>query len=353
MFEITDEFSAQVAALHHVRSDNVPVIAGCVLEGPQTPRLASALSALPVQRICQPVWRQGDNETAGSVDFAPVQPVGDWLNDPAAATVRVAGPLLQFDNTRLPDWLPSEATFEEKMNTVKRFCRAFGAAFPRRIKILHVTSGISGVGHQYFNYPQQLQMTLEMLEAAEQVLPNTSMMVSFDQPWGERLSMATGGVPAMEVADALLRYGARISAFGLEFNLGYWPQGSLRRDPLQWVDLVDRWSQFGLPLAIYLSAPSGPLPDSGNGGRFLKTIRVSTEAAAHEDYLRTIVNLLARRPAVNVIAWRRSRDSDNPRFPLSGLADESGHAKPILGNYAKLVEQVLNGKSSPDDTLRA
>lgn len=347
MFEITNEFSRQIAAIHSTQPKNVPVIAGSVFDGHSTRAVKQRLTDLSIQRMAQPV-RAEPVDDAGEFDFSATNGVIDWLSEPTASSVRIVGPLLQFDNMSLPGWMPEEASFEERLDAAKSVCRRLGAEYQRRIKILHVTSGLSGVGHQHFNYPQQLQMTLEMLETLDQAMPNTSMMVSFDQPWGERLSMATGGVQAMEIADALLRYGARISAFGLEFNLDYWPQGTLMRDPLQWVDLIDRWSQFGLPLAIYLTAPTGDIR-SASGGRFAKTIRGSTDGGHHLQYLTTVFNFLIRRPSVNVVAWRRSMDQDNHRFPLSGLLNEQGDQKEVMQWFGRLVQEVADERAVPKD----
>ena len=352
MFELTDEFSRQIAALHQSQPQNVPVIAGTVETSPDGKPAGNPDESLAIQRMEQPVLVPGDDTDEGNgdhFDFTATARVVDWLTDETAHSVRICGPLMQFDNTSLPDWMPQDASFEKRLDATRRMCRSFGNEFQKRIKILHVASGISGVGHQYFNYPQQLQMTLEMLESLDQSMPSTSMMVSFDQPWGERLSMATGGVQSMEIADALLRYGARISAIGLEFNLDYSPQGTLMRDSLQWVDLIDRWSQFGLPLAIYLSAPTGN-PDTAPASRFMQTIRNSTGETGYLQYLTTVFNLLVRRPAVNVIAWRRTWDSDNRRFPLGGLIDEQLQAKPAYHWFADLVNDVAQ-EASEEDTL--
>ncbi len=336
MFEATGEYSRQIAALHNAQSNQVPVIAGTVCENSNgICESGSCHLEMAIQKMAQP--RPGNNGSA-HFDFSQTDGVVDWI---AAAdkSVRIAGPILQFDNTTLPEWMPEENDFDQRLDAARQLCRSFGLQYQKRIKILHVTSGISGVGHQHFNYPQQLQMTLEMLETLDQLMPNTSMMVSFDQPWGERLSMATGGLQAMEIADALLRYGARLSAIGLEFNLDYWPQGTLMRDPLQWVDLVDRWAQFGLPLAVYLSMPTGDT-ETETPSRFSQTIRNSTDEAGYEEYLSTIFNLLVRRPAVNVVAWRRVADSDNRRFPRSGLVDEEGQFKPVCQRLCDLLESV-------------
>lgn len=338
MFELTNEFSRQIAAFQSSQDDSVPVIAGSVLDVTSDRAIPEIIENMAIEKMAQPALVL-DSSDGSEFDFSSTSKVIDWINSPAKHSVRIIGPILPLDNPDLPVWLSDQTSFEERVSTCKKACRLFGEQFSNELKILHVTSGISGVGHQHFNYPQQLQLTLEMLESLEQKMPNQAMMVSFDQPWGERLSMATGGTPAVEAADSLIRHGARLSALGLEFNLDYWPHGSLMRDPLQWVDLIDRWSQFGLPLVIYLCAPTGSIKGSPNN-RFLQTIRGAAQSPKFNEYLETIIRLLTHRPAVNVIAWRRAFDNDNVRFPFSGLVDEAGNLKPIATNFEKFIHDA-------------
>lgn len=340
MFELTNEFSRQIAAFQSSQSDSVPVIAGTVVDMTSDRPTPDLVEELAIEKMAQPTLKSPLQEGV-DFDFSSTSKIIDWIKSPAKHGVRIIGPMLPLDNPTLPTWLSDTSTFEERVNRCKKACRLFGEQFSDELKILHVTSGISGVGHQHFNYPQQLQLTLEMLESLEQKMPNQAMMVSFDQPWGERLSMATGGTPAVEAADSLIRHGARLSALGLEFNLDYWPHGSLLRDPLQWVDLIDRWSQFGLPLVIYLCAPTGSIKESPNN-RFLQTIRGGAQARKFNEYLETIIRLLTHRPAVNVIAWRRVFDDDNIRFPFSGLVDGSGHLKAIANQFQTCIGEPVD-----------
>lgn len=331
MFVVADQYSRQVDELSHQLQENIPVQCGIVGREDQATRLGLDL----VQQF--PEFPAADPRT-GKPDVNSLQPVVQWASRPPPGLVRVIGPLLDFGVAELPAWLDPDATYEQRLAITKSVCQEIGRCFGHDLKLVHALAGISGVGQPRFNYPQQLQMSIEILETLDRTLPNTSALVSFDQPWGERLATANGGVPAMEIAESLLRYGARVSALGLEINLGYWPQGTLIRDPLQWVDLIDRWSQFGLPLVVYLSAPiPGPtaLPDN----RFARTVCPECLEPGFADYLATVLNLLKSRPAVNVILWKFSDNATNPRFPASGLLEEPGDAKP---GASRLI-QILRG----------
>ncbi len=331
MFVVADEYSRQVSELARNRPDAVPVQAGLAGSREQ----AGMLGLEVVQQFAR--FSSSAPETR-IVDVSSLEPVLEWMGDAPAGKFRLAGPVIDFSDSDLPLWLSASESFEQRLSVTKSVCREMGKRFGRQLKLIHAIAGISGVGHQHFNYPQQLQMSIEILETLDRTMPNTSVMASFDQPWGERLVLANGGVPAMEIAESLLRYGARLSAFGLEFNLGYWPQGTLVRDPLQWVDLIDRWSQFGLPLVVYLSAPLGH-PDDLPANRFSQTVCRDCLDEDFSTYLQTIANLLASRPAINAIVWKYAVDRPGARFPLAGLIDESGQPKPASRPIAALLKR--------------
>ena len=104
------------------------------------------------------------------------------------------------------------------------------------------------------------------------------MVVSFDQPWGEYIARQDQELTPLHFADTLVRGELGLAGVGLEIHYGYWPGGTLPRDPLEVSRQLDRWSQIGVPLMVFLSAPSGsgadplarhpgrPLPDLAAGG---------------------------------------------------------------------------------------
>lgn len=199
-----------------------------------------------------------------------------------------------------------------------------------RVNVLHVVSGINGMGHRHLSYPQQLQMTLELLSLIERFELAIPTMLSFDTPWAERLAWSVGGVHPLQIADSLLRRGAMISMLGLDINLDYWPNGSLPRDPIQWLDLIDLWSQLGLPLVIRLIAPTqvvGEQKQSSSSG--LNVVRGSISDEQLFRLLDSIIPLIQTRPSVHGIIWGQLQDGVDPRFPCGGLLDADGVPKPI------------------------
>ena len=268
--------------------------------------------------------------------FAMPKGLQSWLTEPGQT--HVLGPVVDFGASPLPSWL--QASGDDRAARIRLYCQQFAQTYQSEAKIVHAVAGLNGVGLPSFNYPQMLQLATEILETLEYSLIGTSIMVSFDQPFGERLSTASGGVSALEFADTLLRQGTPLAAFGLEVNLDYWPQGTVVRDPFQWVDLIDQWSQFGRPLIIYLAGPSGQATQDTLQHRSYKTIRNPGEDERIADYMASIVELLVSFPAVKIVNWRYAGDQENARFPLSGLHDTTGVAKPLARAFTAMKRPV-------------
>jgi hypothetical protein len=143
----------------------------------------------------------------------------------------------------------------------------------------------------------------------------------------------------MLIADSLLRHGVRLAALGLEIHLDYWPHGSLVRDPFQWIDLVDRWSQFGLPLFLFVCMPTGfTAGNAGEPGQ-RPIFRDSLLPEQQSHYLRTVVGAMLARANIEAIVWRFWHD-DNPRFPFSGLVNGNGQPKPALQWWGQIAQSV-------------
>ncbi len=238
----------------------------------------------------------------------------------------VLGPLLDASPDGLSTELRSLDNFESRrLHLLQQIKREFSGT-PLTPTWIHAVGGLNGMGHRLLNYPQQLQFTVDIVQSLEELLPTTPIMVSFDGPWGERLAWSVGGAHALQIADSLLRRGLRINMLGLDINLDYWPHGSLLRDPVQWIDLIDLWSQLGLPLVIHLRAATGVYSATVN-----RPIAIRNSCSESEmcHLLSTVVPMLLSRPMVRAIVWQQFYNGDDQRYPCGGLLDDSGQLKAI------------------------
>ena len=216
-------------------------------------------------------------------------------------------------------------------------CRQMLRNLPSTTSLIHVVSGLNGTGHRHLSYPQQLQITSDVLRLIEDSPVELPTMISFDFPWAERLAGAVGGVHPLQIADSLLRQGLSISFLGLDINLDYWPNGSALRDPLQWIDLVDIWAQLGMPLVICLRCPFGEPEDSHpveTASRNQKRSNVTD--AQRSEFLSVVLPMLVARPSVHGLVVSQWQDQDDRRYPYAGYVDTQGLIRPL----ATAIEQV-------------
>lgn len=240
----------------------------------------------------------------------------------------ILGPLLDASPNGMSGKLLALDDFEARKAQVLGGAREIFKDLPPTVKLVHAVSGLNGTGHRHLSYSQQLQLTIELIQTIEDSSAELPLMVSFDFPWAERLAWSVGGTHPLQIADSLLRRGVRISMLGLDINLDYWPGGSAIRDPLQWIELLDIWSQLGLPLVICLRCPSGdrvaPTAETGSDVNFP---RLAVEDSQRFELLRTVIPMLIARPIVHGIVWQQWSDGDDSRFPGGGLVDEQGKEK--------------------------
>ncbi|MEL7496682.1 MAG: hypothetical protein AAFN77_03680 [Planctomycetota bacterium] len=222
-------------------------------------------------------------------------------------------------------------------------CRQMLRNLPTTASLLHVVSGLNGTGHRHLSYPQQLQVTVDLLKLIEESSTELPTMVSFDFPWAERLAGAVGGVHPLQIADSLLRQGLSISFLGLDINLDYWPNGSAIRDPLQWIDLVDIWAQLGMPLVVCLRCPfneSASEVQIETGSKNQTRSDVSDQQRI--EFLNTVLPMLVARPSVHGLIMRQWQDQDDRRFPFAGYVDTNGDAK-VIDQAIQRVRNAIVG----------
>jgi hypothetical protein len=254
----------------------------------------------------------------------------------------VLGPWLDASAGGMRQDLIGLSDYHSRRDVLLSDCRQRLENLPGTASLLHLISGLNGIGHRQLSYPQQLQLTIDLLHVVDEALIEIPVMVSFDFPWAERLAGAVGSVHPLQIADSLLRQSSSISFLGLEINLDYWPNGSAIRDPLQWIDLIDIWAQLDLPLVICLRVPSGEDGSDADrpSDRLINQQRSSLTESQRLDFLEIVLPMMIARPTVHGIIWPDWQDGDDPRYPHGGIIDKEGHEKPVGQLLSKLCQVI-------------
>lgn len=247
------------------------------------------------------------------------------------------GPLVDMAPGALPEAIRGIDRFEARQAAILQSAKkVLDQSRQSNVRMIHAVAGLNGTGHRHMGYSQQLQLTLDLLQMCEDNTGKAPVMVSFDNPWGERLARSVGGTHPLQIADTLLRRGVRISVLGLEINLDYGHRGSFARDPFQWLELLDLWGQLGLPLVLLLRVPFG-VPAENTAIRHGMTDRQRME------YLLTVLPLVLSRPVVQGVLWQQLQDeSGETGFPGGGVLAIDGTPKPVWDLLAGLRRQVLD-----------
>ena len=167
------------------------------------------------------------------------------------------GPLLNFDKNGLPDWLYLwEEDAESLQSYMLNYVEATVKRFAGKVSLWHAWAGLNNGQAMTLSEEFRLRVGVAALETLRAHDPTTPVFVSFNQPFGEYLSRKAMDLAPIHYADTLVRADLGVSGFGLEINMGYWPDGTLPRDVLEICRMIDRWSSLGLPLVIILTIPS-------------------------------------------------------------------------------------------------
>lgn len=256
----------------------------------------------------------------------------------------ILGPLLNASPNGMADQLLALDDFEARKAQTLAGTREILKDLPSSVKLVHAVSGLNGTGHRHLSYPQQLQLTIELIQTIEDSAPDLPVMISFDCPWAERLAWSVGGNHPLQIADSLLRRGVRISMLGLDINLDYWPGGSAVRDPLQWIELIDIWSQLGLPLVVCLRGPSGEMIEEVPTGDTKIQTHHPRGSVTYEQQVRlldTVIPMMIARPTVHGLVLQQWTDSDDPRFVGGGMIDSDGNKKPMMDFWNQIRQNWL------------
>lgn len=257
------------------------------------------------------------------------------------------GPLLQIDRSVMPDWLYEvEDDFDTLAHHVRRYIQATVTRYRDRVQAWHVAAGTNMQGSLNLSDEQRLRLTVQAVETTRHLDPKKPLIVSVGQPWGEYMTDGTHHLPPFHFAETLTRAELGIAGLGLEINYGYWPGGTSPRDILEIGHHIDLWSTLGLPLIVFVTAPSStardplalqtagrPLPHAGADG---------VTPQSQRELIERLFPVLLAKPAVHGVAWDQVFDSCSHKFPNAGLFDADDRPKPALSAVLGILRDHLS-----------
>ena len=260
---------------------------------------------------------------------------GEWVWDELDEIVRSldadrfrvgCGPLLTLDRSGLPDWLYLwENDVEAIQSYVIAYVRKVAARYAGRFRFWLCTAGTNIDGALGLSEEQRLRLTVDVLESVRQSDRRTPVLVGVKQPWGEYLGRESQDLTPFQFIDILVRGDLGLSAIALQIQIDSCPGCTLPRDLLAFNQMIDQWSQLGLPLVILLSV--------GKKGQEISA------KSQHWERVTQLLELFSRKSSIHGVVWEPFLDqADN----AGGLLTDKGQPKPVFD----IVERIAVGRKT-------
>ena len=343
--QLADVYAKQALALRQTHSSQLSTMLGVRMGGKAPTGAMSKRIAETFNLISAPCGWGAVEPSEGKRDWTEPDGPIEWAQ---ANGLRICGgPLLEFDERRLPDWAYLwEGDFDTLTSLMLSHVRASAERYKGKVQLWNVASRINRGGVLSLTDEQRLQIVANAVSIVREIDPQTPVVVGFDQPWAEYRSRSDTELSPIDFADALERANLGIAGFNLELNVGYYPLATALRNPLAFSRLIDLWNvRLEAPLMLTLTLPSAqendakadPKTAAVAGGEHPELITPEWQAA----WVRERLPMLLAKNSVQVIIWGQLADMQPHSFPHGGLFGADNYEKPIVEELYQLRKQYL------------
>jgi hypothetical protein len=315
-------------------------VVGCGIDtSVQNEKYRDILSSSFDYAIVPMSWRQIEPEEHSFQTAA----VDDWVEALSKKRLPIiAGPLIQLDETHLPDWMFIwEHDFDSIREQAYEYVQKIVQRYRKMISMWNVVAGLNAGGAFSLSFEQIIELTRLLVSQVKALLPSTRTLITITQPFGEYHATKQPSVPPMMYAEMVAQAGINFEAFGVEIEMGVPAPGRFTRDLFQLSCMLDRFSTLGRPLfitAIGCPGRNSPDPadrsegrlDPGQAGRW----RRGWDPALQADWMDAVYHMALSKPYVESLAWASLADI-RPTLPGGGLLDDVLRPKP---GFEKLQE---------------
>lgn len=334
-------YAQQVLAIRRGQQAPLGTLLAARLAAPPVGKAATKFQAAFNTALISPNWHEVEPKL-GAPEWEATDRVVQWCRE---QNVRIClGPLVQLDRHLLPDWLFLDGEFEEVQASVLAYLEAIVERYRGKVQLWHVAARLNQDGAFEFSEEQRLRLLVEAVDRVRALDAKTPLVVSFNQPWGEYIARKDQELTPLHFADTLVRGELGLAGIGLEIHYGYWPGGTLPRDPLDISRQLDRWSQLGVPLMVFLSAPSSQAADPRalHPGKPLANLGAEKVTPEWQRSLvEWLVPLVVAKQSVQAVVWDAWQDDLPHELAHSGLLDARGKAKPALKTLIDLRREQI------------
>jgi hypothetical protein len=285
-------------------------------------------------------WRQLEPEEHRFETAA----VDDWVEALSKKRVPIiAGPLIQLDETHLPDWMFIwEHDFDSIREQAYEYVQKIVQRYRKAVSMWNVVAGLNTNGAFSLSFEQIIELTRLLVSQVKALLPNTRTLITVTQPFGEYHARKQPSVPPMMYAEMVAQAGINFEAFGVEIEMGVPAPGRFTRDLFQLSCMLDKFSTLGRPLFITaIGAPgrNSADPDDRSEGRLdpnqAGRWRRGWDPALQAEWMDAVYHMALSKPYVESLAWASLADI-HPTLPGGGLLDDVLRPKPAFDKLQEM-----------------
>lgn len=330
------DYAQQVLTIRRTQQSPLGTLLAARLQAPLSEKQLERFTAAFNTALVTPSWPAIEPKL-GQFNWDATDALIEWCREHG---IRVClGPLVQLDRHLLPDWLFLDEGFDDVQSSLLAFLEAVVERYRGKAQLWHVAARLNQDGAFDSSEEQRLRLVVDAVDRVRALDGRTPTIVSFDQPWGEYIARQDQELTPLHFADTLVRGELGLAGIGVEINFGYWPGGTLPRDPLDVSRQLDRWAQLGVPLMVLVSAPSDATNDAAaqHPARPLAQLSATRLSAQWQAALiQWLAPLVVAKQSVQALAWSTWQDDLPHEWLHSGLYDAHGQAKPALQTLAEL-----------------
>lgn len=229
------------------------------------------------------------------------------------------GPLVNFQESQLPDWLAMyETDFETVRNLIFDHVRRVVERYSNYVYHWDVISGVHSDNTFNFTFEQLMEITRVSTALVKQLAPRSQAIIDLSAPWGEYYARNQRTIPPMLYADMVVQSGVGFDGLGAQFIFGTAADGTYVRDMFQISERLDRLGNFGKPVHVTAvqvpSAPAGDRTVGEMGGSWRKPWDENVQA----QWIKEFYSIALSKPFVESITWSTLMDQAEGALIASG-----------------------------------
>lgn len=290
--------------------------------------------------------------TEGKYSFARTDRWIEWAVRSARLPV-VAGPLIDFREIAVPEWLYIwEHDYETLRELVYEHIKTIVTRYRKTVTRWTVCSGLHVNDSFALSTEKMMDLTRICALLVRKLHPAAKVQLEIAQPWGEYFAHNRKSMPPRMYAELITQAGIGIDAYALRIQMGQPAPGRVTRDLAAISDLLDRFAELDKPIAITaVGVPSQPLqppaadrdgdgtvpqPPAPDPGYW----RAPWSPELQARWLTQALSVMLGKPYVHSVCWQDLYDSPDADMPSGGLMTDTGVAKPAAVALAELRKSI-------------